>query len=197
MGYSRMRYLVKILRKSIKRNPTAGQRRYPQQVSPPSMSITFPWHDPENPPKDLGEGARLSSYTLSVSKDTPDRKGVMFNCTYVLLVRPPDDFMRDMAALHREKFNYTETNNIQMVESLVAEPPYLYEYRPTRVQCYSCKAKFPHTELESDVEDCGCSQYDDCCGCYKDTDTKCPKCGNWNCCELEYEDIGETMRGKK
>jgi len=66
--------------------------------------------------------------------------------------------------------------DIQVVHASCPEPGFLFEYEPTMVECSECHQKFLHTELRSD-------SFDD--GSY--SDTICPKCGAWNCCEIKYE----------
>jgi hypothetical protein len=83
----------------------------------------------------------------------------------------------------------------QTIQSLCPDPDYLFEYIPKDVQCSSCGATFDYSLLESD---CICSweiDIDD----YAYSDTVCPKCKAWNCCEIEFEEFdAETMgRGNK
>lgn len=59
---------------------------------------------------------------------------------------------------------------------------FLWEYAPTEVRCGVCGEAFSHTELETDDTDFGDDGY---CS----TDRKCPKCGVWDCCELERESL--------
>lgn len=66
------------------------------------------------------------------------------------------------------------------------EPAYLYEYKPTSLQCSECGAHFNHTELQSDSFWDGDSEYF--------SDTICPKCGAWNCLDVLYESIDVVVR---
>lgn len=55
-----------------------------------------------------------------------------------------------------------------------------FEYNPTLVKCESCNVWFEHTKLKSDSnEDSDYSYYF--------SNTVCPYCGDWDCCQIEYE----------
>lgn len=62
------------------------------------------------------------------------------------------------------------------------EPPYLYQFLDTEVECDSCGARFSHTELQSDEADV-------------DTwsNAICPRCGEWDCCEFVHEQFTKEM----
>jgi len=64
-----------------------------------------------------------------------------------------------------------------------AERSYLYKYKNNIVQCNECKKRFGVNKLESDSYG-----YDDIY-----SDTICPYCGMWNCCEIEYEQFDKEM----
>lgn len=78
-----------------------------------------------------------------------------------------------------------ETKQIQRVYT-EPEPDYLFEYAHTNVQCCHCKAVFDYYLLESDCStDIDEEIY---------SDTICPECLGWNCCELEFEEFdADTM----
>lgn len=58
------------------------------------------------------------------------------------------------------------------------EPAWFYSYAPTEVQCQECEAKFLHTDFSSD------SSGDDAY-----SNTICPLCGEWDCCDVEFEQL--------
>ncbi len=77
----------------------------------------------------------------------------------------------------------TRTMNIQTLYSLTPEPKWLYKYTPTVIECKNCKKFIIHTELESDSFD-----YD---GGY--SNRVCPECGEWDCCDIEFEKITDVI----
>jgi hypothetical protein len=64
-------------------------------------------------------------------------------------------------------------------------PPYSYKHAPTDVTCSTCGKTFKHAELKSD------SYYDGEDDIY--SNTICPVCGAWGCCEVEFERINREM----
>jgi len=66
-----------------------------------------------------------------------------------------------------------ETNRIDHLP----EPDYFYEYKKTKVQCNSCGVWFDHHKLLSD----------EIMDVY--SDRICPECGKFDCCQLEYESL--------
>jgi hypothetical protein len=76
-----------------------------------------------------------------------------------------------------------ETKQIQRVHTIYPEGAYLFEYAHTKVQCCHCEAVFDYYLLESDCSiDIDGETY---------SDTICPKCHGWDCCEMEFEEFDE------
>lgn len=65
--------------------------------------------------------------------------------------------------------------------SSMPERKYFFAYLPTPVKCEDCGAEFDYKELQNFEVDYG----DD----YSTTNTGCPKCLAWDCCNLRYEKI--------
>lgn len=59
--------------------------------------------------------------------------------------------------------------------------PYSYSHVSIELICGKCLAKFPHTDLSSDS--CGDAW----------SNSICPVCGEWECCEIEFEQITKEM----
>lgn len=76
-----------------------------------------------------------------------------------------------------------EIQGREVIKSLGVPPHYFYSHLPTMVQCEYCNAHFNHEDLEYDCEDLDSGW----------TETKCPKCGGWECCEIEYEKLSEEI----
>jgi hypothetical protein len=77
------------------------------------------------------------------------------------------------------------TREIDRRKLMHPEPPYLYDYQPTEVQCCECLQRFSHDELEADSAFDGEDE--------SWSNEICPKCGEWNCCEIEYEELTREM----
>lgn len=75
------------------------------------------------------------------------------------------------------------SQEVVTIEHLPA-PPWLYDYLPTNVTCDSCGESFDHSELRSDESFDGEEEF------Y--SDRICPRCGEWDCCEVKYESPQEA-----
>jgi hypothetical protein len=62
----------------------------------------------------------------------------------------------------------------------ISEPKYFYDYEDVEVSCKECGEKFSCRELGYD-----------CVDDYYSTKV-CPKCDCWDCCELEFERLGDV-----
>jgi len=82
---------------------------------------------------------------------------------------------------------YEMENNFIDVTHL-PEPDYFYKHSGMKIQCEYCKAEFDASELESD-----CS---DCIDFHISSDTICPKCKKWDCCEIECQTIESLIKEK-
>lgn len=56
------------------------------------------------------------------------------------------------------------------------------KYVPTPVRCSDCHEEFLHTELKAENALWGEGDYER----NVESDTVCPKCGSWDCCELKF-----------
>ena len=71
---------------------------------------------------------------------------------------------------------------MEKIYSLTPEPSWLYQYEDTKVCCNLCKVEFFHKELEQFSDE-------DSDGNYYHNETVCPRCGAFDCCELEFETL--------
>lgn len=75
------------------------------------------------------------------------------------------------------------TNNIQTMHTLSPGAPFLFKYLPQLVQCVDCFKVFDWSLLKNH------SYFDEDEDIW--TDTECPHCGNWDCCDIEFEKLSE------
>lgn len=140
-----MKYLIKIDRSSIRRNPHYPHA-YRYEVYPREMT-------------------RIDTYRGYTTGDTDEPKWVLYSQE---IIEPKPQY--------------------EYVDLLGGAPKYHYDYCPTLVECEWCCEKFDYSDLEYDCSD---PEYD---GGW--TETACPKCGFWECCQIEYEKLSEeTLKG--
>jgi len=170
-----MKFIIKIKRDTIKPNPNAGQDTY----CIPGCSCT------------------------EVERFIRRGNDVVFQCL--------TDGMVVREALHVDKDSYvpelphkeyvglmkgeipefvvrrSETRGQQFVRGMTPEGLWLFDYEDTEVECHTCHARFSYEDLKADA--IGDGNGDEIW-----SNSICPKCGEWDCCEIEYESIEETMR---
>lgn len=77
----------------------------------------------------------------------------------------------------------------EMIETTTMSPPpeWFYKFIPAKVTCRDCGAEFMDTELKSDwAVDGDGDDYE--------INRICPKCGESDCCELEFERIEDVVK---
>lgn len=84
------------------------------------------------------------------------------------LVMP--EFSREMLEIHHQP-----------------EPPWLYEHEPTPVTCNECGETFDSRQLKSDYAFSGPD------GDEIWSSAVCPHCGEWDCCDVEYESPRDVL----
>jgi len=188
-------YLIRINKKSIKRNPDAGRTNKTVQgkshvyitqlvVQDIEQTILKGKNTPTTPPtsrefvlQDLVDG-RVTSYKILSTERDIDMALKPYGGRHECL-RQLWDGKIDVWQLDKR-----EEKDTQNIAWLTPAPDFLCKYVPTKVECYKCGATFTHTDLQADAS------FEGSC-----TSTKCPKCGVWDCCELEYEKLTkETTR---
>ena len=70
--------------------------------------------------------------------------------------------------------------------SIPVQPAQTIEYEPTTIACSDCHEDFLHTELMKDNAIWGEGDLEKSVS----SDKVCPKCGAWDCCELEFARLG-------
>lgn len=86
----------------------------------------------------------------------------------------PAEQLSTLSGTFRPEFHRT----VQRLHHL-PEPSWHYSYEPAPVTCRECGESFPNQELGSDCAYNGDGE--DC------SFAVCPRCGAWECCDVEYE----------
>ena len=160
-----MKYKIMIDKNTIRKNPNAGMTQ-------------FKIHD-----------GHIDKYELYANGKIVN--GFLYEATGIEAIKLMDEQHRSLNPLTDEQkkclgslISISEKRDVsQIIHD--PEPLYLFDYEPQKVQCEKCKAEFDHTELDFDDNDEWSYEY---------SDTVCPKCHYFNCCEIEYQDIYEVMR---
>jgi hypothetical protein len=182
-----MQFLVKIDRASVRDNPNAGRTHYMEHVGQTAHMI-FPWPDKELPdnfkPFARLIEARQDRLSLTFKPGEKAQEVRSFILTAIMESIPENlQQLADANFIPRDYFQVTVNNHIQEYHSMVPEPAQFFEYEKTSVECCNCHAKFPYTDLKTDsIPDYGCEYADE----YY-SDRVCPKCNEFDCCELDFE----------
>jgi len=165
---------ILINRKTIKRNPNAGQTVFYVQGQ---KIIKFSCH---TLPEQFIDGVNciIGSHEIQDGIDC-NYQGIITD-VHIL-----NEYIKKEKGLPNG-LSVTMTHNPIQIKQKEPDPDWLYDYKPTKVTCKYCKETFNHTEL-----DCDSIESDDY---YSYSETVCPKCDRWDCCELEYEDIKDALK---
>jgi hypothetical protein len=165
-----MIYTIKIDRRTVKRNPTAGTTEY--LIAGRSTCTLKVTHIMELP---IDFKAHL------VERNITD--GIQQS---VFVIREAD-FLEIFERLikygvPRENIKYNISRHHEHVSSMVPESNYIYQYLDCKVKCKYCNKKFSYKQLKSET-----SGWDD----GVDSDTVCPKCGMFDCCVVNREELSD------
>jgi hypothetical protein len=175
--------LIKIDLDSIKLNPKHGQT---QTRIPTNTEITIDviGSEPFDYLKDR-ENCYITnqSYNLDYSKKD--------ECQFSALILDPslvDRLMKEKENGNCKEISITQKYNYQTFDHLPISK-YNYSYEIVDLICEECGQTFKSDKLlELDNDDDECFAY---------TNTGCPHCRAWDCCEVEYEDIDSALFRKE
>lgn len=154
--------LVKINRSTFRKNPTAG-----------NMTSTFDTGLTES--RGYYEDDNGKYELVAVSAD----RLLVTHMEYTGMPTFNGGAEYPLSAFDLSRLKIETTRHVQTVHHM-PEPDWLFDYEPTLVTCNECGATFAHSELTSDTH---WSEGDESCSF-----SVCPKCGEWECCDVEYED---------
>jgi len=159
-----MKFLIKIDRKTVKKNPNAGSTR---DILPGIRTTEFEYR-----------GEKLPIYLKDKVNCYITGMRVVGNNIVILFgtIIEPISSKIIKEAVKDKRLSISMHQDTITVDHF-PEPDYFYEYRKTKVQCDKCGEWFDHNELQSD----------DFMDCY--SDRICPLCKEWDCCQLKYESL--------
>lgn len=176
------KFLIKILKKSIKKNPQFGKDTYFFDRAPSyqaDMSYTLQGSKNDwNLPK--GFEGMVVSYAMSIENDVFKTR-----VNARLKVVPDNLVLEKLLKKHKmDAVHIMYNREYEEVKSMMCEPEYLYHYGNQMVQCYDCKAKFHYDDL--------LDEYGDSPDDWHYTNV-CPKCGCPDCCDVEFQKIEDVI----
>lgn len=160
--------LIRINRSTFRRNPTAGSTQTTFATGLAHTRATYRENDGSGVYDLEADGDRLLVVACKTAGPPRFACGQTYN---------PDDFATG------GYLKIETSREIQTIQHFPL-PDWIYEYESGDVTCTECGAAFPHQELQSD---CHFTGEDEVCSF-----TVCPKCGEWDCCDVEYEDPAEV-----
>lgn len=165
-----MKYLIKIKRSSIKKNPNAG-RTQSRVCTGRTTTFKCPGVVPELMQDE--DKVLIGSYTM--------KGGAMVDATGYI---KDESIIMDIFDLN-QGIEINIKNDWQKINHK-PEPTYFYSYIDRFVKCNVCRHTFSMSKLQSD---CLYGDNDEIF-----SDRICPLCNTWDCCELEYENLNNAMK---
>jgi hypothetical protein len=164
-----MKYFIPIDRKTIKKNPNAGNTQ------------SF----------ELGQvDVGLHAYNVDLQILCDDRIMVLEYSATPEIIEEISARILDRSFLNDIE-KYTKMYVIEQHRDIIQyshppEPEFFYNYEAVDITCSSCGATFPSNELQSDeIYDGETEHY---------STEVCPKCGAFDCCDVEYEKINDALQ---
>jgi hypothetical protein len=188
------KFLIKIDRKSVKRNPDAGATsiRVPTYIE---ISFEIKGKHVQADKKFRKYPIALMSYRFEEGyymRSPQDGPPVVKKYR---IIAGQDDFdleklLDRLKSFYKAKLiNFNVRYESQQVNLAMPVPTYTYQYKKTMVKCKGCKARFTHDKLETDYD-----YYGDGSDCYYED--ICPKCGEHNCCDIKFENLNYEQLAK-
>jgi len=166
-----MKTLIKIIRKSIRKNPDAGRTSWIVNTGK-EAKFTFQgdklpeWFNKKNVVIESQESNGTDSHVII--------KGIVINPA--ILPELCDDFQNK-----RYDLTLDIKNEFQRIHTKTPAPEYLYKYKNTKVRCEECNLMVPINDIEGDEFEDMIIQI-------------CPKCQKWNTFDFEYERIEDVVK---
>ena len=171
--------LVTIDRSTIKKNPNAGRTTY-MMSGPTEAKLEFVFEDGKANRDYFDWLTKMLKHSHTDSMSC--REGVDMRVTTRLYDGDTDKAQREIrlvTKLPELPISVTTDTPQKEIYSMRPEPNYLFEYRPTVVECGNCGIRFSHEDLETDYTD------------YGPLENICPACNEVDCCVIEFESLPE------
>jgi len=165
-----MKYFIPIDRKTIRKNPNAGGLK---RAIPGNLEVELHARDCT---LQILEDDRIipTEYVVGGSGRIETLSAIINDASFV----------KDIEK-YTSKYNIEYHRELTHMETIVGEPDYFYKYNPVDVTCNFCGAIFSSNALQSD------ELYNGDGETY--SDTVCPECGAFDCCDVEYERINAVQ----
>ena len=160
---------------SIRKNPNAGRKEF---------MIPGQTHIKEVYEHGVIVDGYLISYDSKIMKRFKKDKDLFDSVEELLKVDLTTVGVIDRDRLFGKLLLREDNREITTHRTFHPDSNYLFEYESKNIKCRYCNSKFDHTELASDSSNDGVGY----------SDTVCPKCGLWDCCIIEYEDIEDALK---
>jgi len=188
-----MRYFIPIDRKTIRRNPIAGETELIVPGVPTVTLLVAFFHPDKRIGQDIYEGlvTLIAFFDGEVVSSDVHHEGdackyeissVMLSGADVDWTRISNSLKSIIAAAGGHVIDLCPTIRRPVHRHRHAPIPlYSYDHAAVEVECDECGERFPHTDLVSDDDgEFYCK-------------TICPRCGAWGCCELDMERLTEEI----
>jgi predicted RNA-binding Zn-ribbon protein involved in translation (DUF1610 family) len=162
------KYLVKINKDSIKENPNAGSTTTRINMG---QTISF---KAETLPDDFIDGKNCAIF------EWEENDGVKTNIVGEIF----DPMLLDKCVNERCKGISINIKSKNTSFNHAPIPAYSFDYENTKIKCNECGEEIMTDDLKSEESSDG-EYY---------SDRICPKCGMFDCCDLEYEKIGDVLK---
>lgn len=178
--------LVRIDRKSIKKNPNSGRTDYHEFMGQETVTRTICFKSPVWTIREWlstnGGEKRLIQEQVTVCGDNPEHPEAMTGYGTVSMKVIKKAIKNQGKEIPTGEISVH--NNFQHIKMMTPEPAFFYKYKPTKVKCRLCKGIFKHNQIISM-----------CCGTNDNGDdvevNVCPLCKGHEPVELQFEKISE------
>lgn len=178
-------YLIKIDRKSIKKNPNAGMRDYFVHTRNDISFEINTFHKNMENKKNPKIKAIYATFDNRVDKNKFESAHYKM---YENDLNVAQKFLNRLSKKYGKYFICTISSEFEEIHSMTPEPEYLFEYHKSNIKCCHCGAEFDYNDLHKGIDE----DYDE-----GYLENMCPKCNGPDCCNIVFEKIDDAMKRNK